>query len=112
MDDIEVVETKDIVVVKSKKKITRDFEELQKVSIKNMSEVELQKYVNQLRSNLNQAEHTINSYLKNCEGAYAKVRELDEKYIALQSEFTRKLYFAKQQISACYSAITLLKVEE
>jgi len=88
-------------------KTDRTLEQLHEASTRSMTETEMRKYIEALRSALNDATTKAQNLENNCRSAYEKCRVLEQKLIDVKTIAKAKLHFAKQAISTCHSSIVL-----
>lgn len=88
-------------------KTDRALEQLHEASTRSMTETEMRKYIEALRSALNDATIKAQNLENNCRSAYEKCRVLEQKLIDVKTIAKAKLHFAKQAISTCHSSIVL-----
>ena len=85
----------------------RSIEELAELPVSRMNEQEKKKYIDHLRDEVCSQDNTIELLQKNCDSAYAKVRQLESQMEETSLKAKAKLEYAKQSVQHALTSIIL-----
>ena len=94
------------------KAVSRDVEQLHTVSVKSMTDVEMRKYIEFLKNELNVISSSAIMYKDNCDSAYDKLRALDNQFNNYKSHAQQKLLYVQRAVSNLNDAIRLIGIQE
>ena len=85
----------------------RSLEELHDAPVKSMSDSEKKVYIEALREAIASLETRTHLLEENCNSAYEKCRQADERFINFRNKAQAKLQFARQAVATCNASIIL-----
>lgn len=99
---------KPLKVVKAEKVKNRPVNELHNVNPRSMTDPERVNYINTLRAEVNDIAVKNQMLEHNCDLAYERVRQAEQKYTDYRTKALAKLQFAKQAVSTCHNSIIIM----
>lgn len=91
----------------TRKRKSRDNQELIEAPIKSMTDKEKENLINHLKEELVLKENKIDAFRTNCEKAYEKLRMMENDYNAMESYFKDRMRYIEEQTNAFCKAVNL-----